>query len=205
MKAANTISIDAAARLLGTYRSMVDRMIARRWLHRQSGGVTRADLRRLVTDRRCWLLLSPSTIADPELRMYAFEAQRMAAGAHWWTTAELAAYHHVALSTLQLWRAKGWARERAWFQLGQAWFLWCITPPAPWRESPTRPKARARARNHRIAVVQAVVSAGGPPGRWGCRDFWGQIAAELGILAETARNRWYTAVRYGEVTHEPTR
>lgn len=129
-----SITLHGAALLLGTGDDPIRRAADRGWLparRRRRRGyryVTAAALRQFAADPRCWLIVAPEDIPDPELRAVALAARRAMPDHRWWSVADLARAYIVHPSVIRIWRRHGWG-EWTWY--GHAAYLWAAAPPPP--------------------------------------------------------------------------
>lgn len=142
------ISIHGASVLLGIDDNAAYAAAARGWLDTRRirrGGyryLSYAALRRFAADRRCWLLIPPGDIPDPELRALARAAHAATPG-RWWGAGDLAAAYAVHPSRIRVWRRGGW-QAGAWEHYGQGYYLWSIAPPPPPTRGPLAPATLER-------------------------------------------------------------
>ena len=100
--------------------------------------VTDAALQRFIRGRRIRLLVRPAAIPNLGMRRIAVFAHLADPGA-WWSTAQLAYFHHGSKTSVLRWRSAGWLAGQ-WLHYGQGYFWYGRALPAPFVD-PRRPKA----------------------------------------------------------------
>lgn len=149
-------TLHAASVLLGIDDNTAYTLAAREWLPTRRKNtrryVTRAALCRLVQEPRCWLVVAPLDIPDPELRGLALTAQRATPG-RWWSSHDLQAALCLCEQAVGRRRRAGWASGQ-WERWGAAWWLWADTLP-PY-EPCAASKAATAERWRRAAELEAA-------------------------------------------------